>query len=716
MPRFKSVVTKDDLKKAIAKLPPGASDEELRFRAVTGEKKGEKTPCVGIFIGPQMLTAYEKEKGKFTSSHLFEGTVKRSTHDPEHRLVLIPTRGDPKALKEAAKGCFQDAKLNYKVVTHKPGEVEPQDVPDDDSTEQTEPEDVTNDQGQVPPEKSPLRRDPYAYNLANTFPPGLAEQIEKQTTRLVGGTGKEFTPVLTALKALEKGPTPGYLDDLEAAATAYLKHVDKDYSDKDKSDKINQVKIATAKKALADVAKLRKEPTEFKQRVGKLTPSLKQALALKNEQAKEISHQFFMAEQAATGNDYARAGLLLDTVEQLIAEALNPPSEEDVTKAGKEQYEKAREAVEGRIKALKTGGIPPEKTKQVEAIYDEAVKLGTDAKYDDALLLLDRAMEITKAIVGGMVWEKKVDVSKYRVPQGKIKSGSYGTTYLLEKTDEKVPGLVLKVGNNEQGNKSLEHEAEIYEKIGNHPNIARCLGMKDVGGQKGLLLEQISGGDMDSGIKKLRERLEKGEIKHEEFWGVMQFSLGRTLEALDHFATLGYTHLDIKSNNIMYDGETGEVKLIDMGEAAKEGEGAGGTPGFVAPEVILRRGTHKSDVFSVGGTTYEVGEGKVFDYNRQGGDTGINAMEFARNDERPLNPPRKGETEVSQQVDDKTGKRQREPARHKAETAYVEFVNWLMNPDPKQRPTAREALNHPFLKDRMLDDDKARELVKSLVK
>ena len=48
-------------------------------------------------------------------------------------------------------------------------------------------------------------------------------------------------------------------------------------------------------------------------------------------------------------------------------------------------------------------------------------------------------------------------------------------------------------------------------------------------------------------------------------------------------------------------------------------------------------------------------------------------------------------------------------------TSYTEFVNWAMHPDPSKRPSATEALNHPFLQDALLDDDKAREVLKKIV-
>ena len=46
-----------------------------------------------------------------------------------------------------------------------------------------------------------------------------------------------------------------------------------------------------------------------------------------------------------------------------------------------------------------------------------------------------------------------------------------------------------------------------------------------------------------------------------------------------------------------------------------------------------------------------------------------------------------------------------------AKTAYTEFVNKAMHPDPTQRLSARKALEDPFLQDPLLDDEQARDVL-----
>src|SRR5262249_40132770 len=142
------------------------------------------------------------------------------------------------------------------------------------------------------------------------------------------------------------------------------------------------------------------------------------------------------------------------------------------------------------------------------------------------------------------------------------------------------PPLVLKTGST----KHIDRELEYYKKIGDHPNIARCLGKRKVGEETGLVMESLSGGDMDGAVKNLQEALKTGKVKQEEFWGVMQYALTGMLRGLEHIHERGFMHSDIKPENLMFDSE-GNVKLIDMGGAIEEGrESPAYTPGYVAPE------------------------------------------------------------------------------------------------------------------------------------
>src|SRR5262249_10159947 len=233
-----------------------------------------------------------------------------------------------------------------------------------------------------------------------------------------------------------------------------------------------------------------------------------------------------------------------------------------------------------------------------------------------------------------------------------------------------------------------------YAAIGNHPCIVRSLGLRDMtlpsgndrekfppGARKGLILEQLSG-NITKANKELKAQFAEGKIKHEEYWGVVHHTLISTLQGLDHLASRGFVHCDIKPDNVMYNAATGDVKLVDMGTVIREyTRPDDGTAQYQADEMLAARRTQgraarpvesqedlnakvtaKADVFMLGAMLHEFGEGSDFNSNER--------------DER----------------------------LEGLQSAYVQFLNQVLDPDPARRLGAREALEHPFLKDRLLPE------------
>ena len=157
-----------------------------------------------------------------------------------------------------------------------------------------------------------------------------------------------------------------------------------------------------------------------------------------------------------------------------------------------------------------------------------------------------------------------------RVRPGKqIGRGGYGTINVLEvnnPNDVWVPPLVMKVFTDpDNARKEAQKELEMYQKVGEHPNIPRCLGIRQVGGQTGLVMEHVQGRNMDDYSKELRRRYAKGEVTFEEFHSTIQYTLTKTLETLAFLHEKGLVHNDVKGGNVMVDEVTGEVKVIDLG-------------------------------------------------------------------------------------------------------------------------------------------------------
>ena len=143
----------------------------------------------------------------------------------------------------------------------------------------------------------------------------------------------------------------------------------------------------------------------------------------------------------------------------------------------------------------------------------------------------------------------------------------------------------------------MEHEAKIYARVGDHPNIVRCFGIHDIADapvpvasasaayessseyssseddrtQQMLVMEQVKGQNVDKTFSDLGERYKKNQISRKEYLGSIQHLMRGALQGLAHFEALGVVHRDVKGDNIKFNEETGEAVLIDMGLALEEG-------------------------------------------------------------------------------------------------------------------------------------------------
>ena len=420
-------------------------------------------------------------------------------------------------------------------------------------------------------------------------------------------------------------------------------------------------------------------------------------------------------------------------------------------------------------------------------------------------------------------WAKNVDMTQAHIGR-EINSGSFGTTSWIDGVDGH--SLVIKTGKIDSDQDKvlancadLAHEAEFYQKItdkvGDHPNIAKCMGIQDVEGKRGLVLEGIRGKDMQGTMTRL-EKLRTGDkaemkklgltqpLSQSEFVGMQQFMLAETLKGLEAIEQAGIVHCDIRPANIMVDKETGGIKLVDLGIAVDAGASPKIVPighGSVGPEyrpnVPL---SSKFDVFSAGEIVRKGMERDQFRYGGASNVTGPNFREFGRLDAdgKPVhqalgpqtpftsskdkndykgrvrelkilvnntlndafvqggtrqNPAISGDEDIAAQLRDAkdrcndafddfnkaqgTGDAYEPMATEKlekaltdverllshvkttgtyaAETDYTKFVNWAMNPNPALRPSAAEAMKHPFLADALLDEGSARTLMKKLL-
>ena len=110
-----------------------------------------------------------------------------------------------------------------------------------------------------------------------------------------------------------------------------------------------------------------------------------------------------------------------------------------------------------------------------------------------------------------------------------------------------------------------------------------------------------------------------GERDQLEFFGCLAKKFADVADGLQHAHSRGVVHRDIKPSNLIFDGD-GRLRILDFGLAAVEGQDGltlssdfVGTPLYMSPEQAKRRRIqvdHRSDIYSLGVTLYEVVTGR----------------------------------------------------------------------------------------------------------
>jgi len=159
----------------------------------------------------------------------------------------------------------------------------------------------------------------------------------------------------------------------------------------------------------------------------------------------------------------------------------------------------------------------------------------------------------------------------------------------------------LEQGNIED-NESIRNISSIKENIENikklkHPNLLDYISSwsKEDKNKIVIITELLQGGN----LKEYRKYQKKLKVKLVKKW------IKQLLTALDYLHSNNFIHHDIKSQNILVDRITGNLKLGDLICAEKLGEQGYftkyiGTEEFMAPEVKEGKYTFKADVYSLG--------------------------------------------------------------------------------------------------------------------
>jgi eukaryotic-like serine/threonine-protein kinase len=190
--------------------------------------------------------------------------------------------------------------------------------------------------------------------------------------------------------------------------------------------------------------------------------------------------------------------------------------------------------------------------------------------------------------------------------QTKLGSGAMGDVFLAEDSllRRRVAIKVIRLEHSRDAafHQRLQKEAERASQL-NDPHIAGIHDLIEQDGRLYLVMEYVEG-------ETLRARL-RMPLAGPEFFSIAEQCLAGVAAAHQH----GIVHCDLKPENLMITPE-GTIKILDFGFARPTPEQGstdtlscatlGGTPGYIAPEVLLGGiPDERSDIFSLGIVLYE---------------------------------------------------------------------------------------------------------------
>lgn len=213
--------------------------------------------------------------------------------------------------------------------------------------------------------------------------------------------------------------------------------------------------------------------------------------------------------------------------------------------------------------------------------------------------------------------------------------------------------------------KDLQNEVQIYLSI-DHPQIARLERVYDRGDDLHLVMECLEGGELFDWVVKC------GPYPEREAADVAR----QVLLAAGYLHSHNVVHRDLKLENLVYEHrDSKHVKLIDFGYATRwDGRTKlthrCGSLQYVAPEVLGRAYTEKVDLWSIGVLLYVLLTGQPLHH---GSDWAI-------------------PTKIQ------SGKLDFVPRFFKLSKDARSLIQSLLTHNPEERPSASDALEHPWLR------------------
>jgi len=202
-----------------------------------------------------------------------------------------------------------------------------------------------------------------------------------------------------------------------------------------------------------------------------------------------------------------------------------------------------------------------------------------------------------------------------------------------------------------------------------HPHVTRLFDVYETSKELYLVMECMGGGELFDRLEKVKQFSE-----HDAAVALQQMLL-----AVNYVHSHGIVHGDIKLENFLYDQEdSNHLKLIDFGfskvcQPEVKHRASYGTLCYAAPEVLERKCTGQSDLWSLGVVAFILLTGR---------------MPFSGSKDVQMENIALGTFAVRQEI-----------WKELSEDAF-DFVKSLLQVDPELRLTAQHALDHKWITNR----------------
>jgi len=188
----------------------------------------------------------------------------------------------------------------------------------------------------------------------------------------------------------------------------------------------------------------------------------------------------------------------------------------------------------------------------------------------------------------------------------RIGSGGAATVYRAELPRYGSVAVKRFHRDKEGGGREWSRELEALAQC-RHPHILEIIGSADEGPENLIVMPLMQGGTLCDAMYRI-------------WWASRVVIVGQVVRALSFLHGKGILHRDVKSSNILLDASLRHARLADFGLAKNQAALAGnslrthhgttavvvGSPGYMAPELMMRPATEKTDAYATGVVCLEI--------------------------------------------------------------------------------------------------------------